>query len=109
MRGQNSPDTCGLYEAYVGAGEKVSALLRQIPWTHHLIILGQSKRPEEREFYLEIVAQQKWSSRQLERQFKLALFERAMARPDGASVLLGGTGRPNLHTAEQARATAAFS
>ena len=46
------------YEAYVGAGEKVSALLRQIPWTHHLIILGQSKRPEEREFYLEIVAQQ---------------------------------------------------
>lgn len=50
------------YEAYVGADEKVSALLRQIPWTHHLIILGQSKRPEEREFYLEIVAQQKWSS-----------------------------------------------
>jgi len=27
----------------------VAALLRQLPWTHHLIILGQSKRPEERE------------------------------------------------------------
>ena len=23
----------------------VAALLRQLPWTHHLIILGQSKRP----------------------------------------------------------------
>jgi predicted nuclease of restriction endonuclease-like (RecB) superfamily len=30
----------------------VVALLRQLPWTHHMIILGQSKRPEEREFYL---------------------------------------------------------
>jgi hypothetical protein len=34
------------YEAYAGAGEQDSALLRQVPWTHHLIILGQSKRPE---------------------------------------------------------------
>lgn len=76
------------YEAYVGAGEKVSALLRQIPWTHHLIILGQGKRPEEREFYLQLVAQQKWSSRQLERQFKLALFERAMATPPKVSAAL---------------------
>lgn len=76
------------YEAYAGAGEKVSALLRQIPWTHHLIILGQGKRPEEREFYLQLVAQQKWSSRQLERQFKLALFERATAQPPKVSAAL---------------------
>jgi len=69
------------YEAYADVDEKVSALLRQIPWTHHLIILGQSKRPEEREFYLRLVAQEKWSSRQLERQFKLALFERAATQP----------------------------
>ncbi|WP_230559108.1 PDDEXK nuclease domain-containing protein [Variovorax paradoxus] len=74
-----------------GRGEKVSALLRQIPWTHHLIILGQSKRPEEREFYLEIIAQQKWSSRQLERQFKLALFERTMATPPKVSAALRHT------------------
>lgn len=26
--------------------EKVSALLRQSPWTHHLLILGQAKLPE---------------------------------------------------------------
>lgn len=39
------------YEAYPEP-EFVSALLTQIPWTHHLIILGQAKRPEERKFYL---------------------------------------------------------
>ena len=31
------------YEAYPDP-QIVSALLRQLPWTHHLIILGQSKR-----------------------------------------------------------------
>ena len=30
--------------------DKVSALLTQLPWTHNLIILSQSKRQEEREF-----------------------------------------------------------
>ncbi|GFM53543.1 hypothetical protein PSCICE_48100 [Pseudomonas cichorii] len=32
--------------------EKVAALPRQLSWTHNQIILGQSKSPEEREFYL---------------------------------------------------------
>lgn len=68
------------YEAYPEP-EFVSAVLRQLPWTHHLIILGQSKRPEEREFYLKLAVQEKWSSRQLERQFKTALFERAVLAP----------------------------
>jgi predicted nuclease of restriction endonuclease-like (RecB) superfamily len=76
------------YEAYASAGVKVSALLRQIPWTHHLMILGQAKRPEEREFYLQLVAREKWSSRQLERQLKLALFERAVAQPPTVSAAL---------------------
>jgi predicted nuclease of restriction endonuclease-like (RecB) superfamily len=39
------------YEAY-RHDEKVSPLVRQLPWTHNLIILSQSKRREEREFYL---------------------------------------------------------
>jgi hypothetical protein len=38
-----------LYEAY-RHDEKVSPLVRQLPWTHHLIILTQAKSPEEREF-----------------------------------------------------------
>lgn len=40
------------YEAYQGDAANVSPLVRQLPWTHNLIILSQSKRPEEREFYL---------------------------------------------------------
>jgi hypothetical protein len=55
--------------------------VRQLPWTHNLIILSQSKRPEEREFYLRMAVQERWSKRELERQFKAALFERAMLHP----------------------------
>lgn len=40
------------FEAYSTADKKVTALLTQLPWTHNLIILTQSKRHEEREFYL---------------------------------------------------------
>lgn len=43
------------FEAYC-ADEKVTALLTELPWTHNLIILTQSKRPEEREFYLRMKA-----------------------------------------------------
>lgn len=68
------------YETYRDE-EKVTALLSQLPWTHNLIILNQSKRPEEREFYLRLAIQEKWSSRELERQFKAALFERTVLHP----------------------------
>ena len=68
------------YEAY-GTESIVSALLRQLPWTHHLLILGQCKRPEEREFYLRTAIKESWSSRQLERQIKAALFERIVLSP----------------------------
>ena len=47
------------FEAY-GADEKVTPLVTQLPWTHNLIILTQSKRPEEREFYLRMAVQQRW-------------------------------------------------
>lgn len=65
------------YETYRN-DEKVSALLTQILWTQNLIILSQSKLPEEREFYLRMVIQEKWSKRALERQFKAGLFERSV-------------------------------
>lgn len=68
------------YEAYPDP-EIVSALLTQLPWTHHLIILGQSKHPEERAFYRRLAVREQWSSRQLERQFKAALFERTVLSP----------------------------
>ncbi len=61
------------YEAYA-RDSIVSPLVAQLPWSHHLIILGQSKRSEEREFYVRLAIQERWSKRELERQFKTALF-----------------------------------
>lgn len=68
--------------------EKVSALLTQLPWTHHLLILSGSKRPEEREFYIRLAVQERWSSRELERQLAGALFERALMSPPKVSAAL---------------------
>ncbi|OGT88828.1 MAG: hypothetical protein A2286_08910 [Gammaproteobacteria bacterium RIFOXYA12_FULL_61_12] len=75
------------YEAYQD-DEKVSPLARQLPWTHNLLILSQSKRPEEREFYLRLAIREKWSKRELERQFKTALFERTVLSPVKVSPLV---------------------
>jgi predicted nuclease of restriction endonuclease-like (RecB) superfamily len=75
------------FDAYRGH-EKVSALLTQLPWTHHLLILSGSKRPEEREFYIRLAVQERWSSRELERQLAGALFERAVMSPPKVSAAL---------------------
>jgi predicted nuclease of restriction endonuclease-like (RecB) superfamily len=68
------------YEAY-REDAIVSPLVAQLPWSHHLIILGQSKRREEREFYVRLAIREQWSRRELERQFKTALFERTVLHP----------------------------
>ena len=102
---RNALDSSGYKEH-----EKASALLAQLPWTHHVIILGQSKSPEEREllrascaqpfgftrlsaipgreFYIRLAVQEKWSSRELERQLRGALFERAVLNPPKVSAVL---------------------
>ena len=78
------------YEAYRD-DEKVSPLVRQLPWTHNLIILNQSKRPEEREFYLRLAIREQWGKRELERQIKTALFERTVLNPVKVSPLVSQT------------------
>lgn len=69
----------------------LSAVLRELPWTHNLTILSRSKRSEEREFYLKMAVQEKWSSRELERQFNNALFERIVLNPGKVSPLVTQT------------------
>lgn len=66
----------------------LAALLRELSWTNNLLILAKSKRPEEREFYLRLASTQKWSSRELERQFAGALFERVVLSPTKLSTPL---------------------
>jgi hypothetical protein len=39
------------FDAYEGE-KKVSPLVTQLPWTHHLILLSQTKHSEERGFYM---------------------------------------------------------
>jgi hypothetical protein len=73
------------YQVYRGDA-KVTPLVSQLPWTHNLIILNQSKRSEEREFYLRLAIQEKWSKRELERQFKAALFERTVVTSPNTSL-----------------------
>lgn len=75
------------YEAYRDDAI-VSPLVRQLPWTHHMIILNQSKRPEEREFYVRLAVREQWSKRELERQIKGCLFERAILSPPIVSPLM---------------------
>jgi predicted nuclease of restriction endonuclease-like (RecB) superfamily len=75
------------YEAYQGQ-LIVSALLAQLPWTHHLMILSRSKRADKREFYLRLSIREQWSKRELERQLRAAAFERAVLSPAKMSPLV---------------------
>lgn len=68
------------YDLYA-ADAKVSPLVTLLPWTHNLIIISQSKRPEEREFYLRMATQERWGKRELEAQFRKGAFERAVLSP----------------------------
>ena len=65
------------YETYAG-NEKVSALLTQLSWTNHLLIMSGSKSDEEREFYMRLAVKERYSSRQLERQMDSGYYERYM-------------------------------
>ena len=72
------------YETY-RRDQKVAPLVRQLPWSHNLIILGESKRPEEREFYVRLAIREQWSKRELERQLQTAAFERTILGPPRVS------------------------
>ncbi len=63
------------YETYK-TDKKLSALVRELPWTHNTIIFSRCKTKEERYFYLKLCSQEKYSSRALERQINASLFER---------------------------------
>ena len=65
------------YETYKD-DEFVSALLTQISWTNHLLIMSKSKSKEERDFYIALTAKEHYSSRELERQLDSAYYERYM-------------------------------
>lgn len=75
------------YEAYRDQ-PILSPLVRELPWTHHMLILGQTKQEEEREFYIRMAIREKWSKRELERQLKSGLFLRAAVNPPKVAPLV---------------------
>ena len=98
LRGFTRPNLFRMRQFYATYrdDEKVAPLVRQLPWTHNLIILSQSKTSEEREFYLKTAIREKWSKRELERQFRGALFERAVLNPPKVSAALAQM-QPEAH------------
>lgn len=75
------------YETYSDQ-PKLSTLLRELSWSHNMLIINRSKRPEEREFYLRMATREQWSYRDLERQFNASLFERAVLSPPKVAAAL---------------------
>ena len=65
------------YETYKD-NEFVSALLTQINWSSHLLILSATKTMEEKEFYIQLCIREKYTYRELDRQIESAYYERYM-------------------------------
>ena len=85
---QNEPDIKGFsdknlwrmkqfYETYKDF-PKLSPLVREISWTHNMLIFSRCKTVEERAFYLKLIQQENYSKRELDRQISASLFERTM-------------------------------
>lgn len=55
-----------------------NTVLAQISWSHHLIVMGRCKMPEEREFYIQLCIREHYSKRELDRQISSSAFERVM-------------------------------
>jgi len=74
------------HETWGGKGT-LAPLVRGLSWSHHLLLLGQCKSEEEREFYLVTALHSRWSRRELEAQIRKGAFERtALADLRQASV-----------------------
>ncbi len=60
----------------------MSALLTQLSWTNHLLIMSGCKTNEEREFYMKLSIKEHYSSRELERQIDSSYYERYLLSKD---------------------------
>jgi len=65
------------YETY-SDNEKLASLVREINWTHNLIIMSRTKTDEAREFYLLLCSKNNYSKCDHEHQIDSMIFERTM-------------------------------
>lgn len=66
-----------LYTSYCD-NTKLTALLAEISWTHHIYILEKCKDPLEREFYMRMSRKNGWTSRVLLHQIGNQTYEKTM-------------------------------
>lgn len=67
---------------------KLSPAVREISWSHNLVIFSRCKTVEEREFYLRLAKQENYSFRELDRQISVGLFERTLLSNSKLSTVL---------------------
>ena len=103
---QNEPDIKGFsdkniwrmkqfYETYKDF-PKLSPVVREISWTHNMLIFSRCKNVEEREFYLKLVKQEHYSKRELDRQISASHFERTMIANSNLSPALKESNQNDL-------------
>ncbi|NJM61502.1 MAG: DUF1016 domain-containing protein [Oscillatoriales cyanobacterium RU_3_3] len=63
------------YETYPDS-QITTALRTQLSWTHHRIIMSRCKSEAERLFYLDLATNERYSTRELDRQINSGIFER---------------------------------
>ena len=79
------------YETYKD-NEKLSPLVREIPWTNNLLIMTGCKTDEAREFYLRLCIANRYTKRELDRQIGSMLYERTMISNEKYKDLAVGNG-----------------
>ena len=64
------------YETYKNS-QILSTLLRELSWSNNLLVMNRAKTEEERLFYIKLAIDEKYSHRELDRQFDAMRYERA--------------------------------
>ena len=67
---------------------EAQALIKQLNWTHNLLIFSKTKSREERLFYLNLTHKERLSKRDLDRHIDSAYFERTMLANENLSPAL---------------------
>lgn len=64
------------YETWRDTPENLATLVRDLPWSSHIDLLGRCKSTEERQFYLAYAVREQLSVRQLRKAIDASTFER---------------------------------
>lgn len=67
----------GFFETYQGA-EKLAPMVRQIGWSHNIVIMEQCSDPLEREFYIRMTSKFGWSKNVLVHQIENQSYEKSL-------------------------------